>query len=309
VTAAQSAAAAASAAAKQRGGSEPRKASTAGSHPTTSSGGKGGAVKVAAHRLPDTSQWDTPAGPGWTSDVPSTVPQSGGDASSVESSDAAGGAAPPPAARPYSCGGSGAGGDSRGSSGGAAPAGTNSPGSGVQSSSGGAGGGDKDPALAAPPGDGGVSSDGPLTDVSSETAPSTDGTGGGVPGTQAQGGGAPGSPFGVLVAPRSAPSAGPLSLVARGASADAAPADAAAFLDRANRYRGAHGARPLAWDAVLASGASAFARTCPQGHSGAPGVGETLAWGQRGPAEAVDSWYSEVGALPRRGRLGAARLP
>lgn len=88
--------------------------------------------------------------------------------------------------------------------------------------------------------------------------------------------------------------AAPLRVAAPPPLAPAAPAAFRGALARANRYRARHGVQALTWDADLAAAAGAFARTCPRGASGAPGVGENVGWGYRDAAQAVDVWYSEV---------------
>lgn len=50
------------------------------------------------------------------------------------------------------------------------------------------------------------------------------------------------------------------------------------LLRRVNELRANHGAGPLAWDNSLAAGADYYASGCPLGHSGARGLGETMAW-------------------------------
>lgn len=56
-----------------------------------------------------------------------------------------------------------------------------------------------------------------------------------------------------------------------------APEDLRA-LQLINERRRRHGAAPLAWDPQLAAAAGAYAKWCPLGHSGARGLGESMAW-------------------------------
>lgn len=50
-----------------------------------------------------------------------------------------------------------------------------------------------------------------------------------------------------------------------------------AGLDRHNILRAIHQRQPLTWDVTLAGTAQTWAATCPNGHSGEPGVGENMA--------------------------------
>ncbi len=69
-----------------------------------------------------------------------------------------------------------------------------------------------------------------------------------------------------------------------------------------NRWRRDHSLPPLVWSSKLEKSAQTWAdslasRGCKMVHSGAPGVGENLAWSLRDPlepAEVVDMWGSEV---------------
>ena len=60
-----------------------------------------------------------------------------------------------------------------------------------------------------------------------------------------------------------------------------------------NRYRALHGAPALQWSSAIASGAQAYADTCPSGHSATTPYGENLAWGYPDVQSVVDAWYGE----------------
>jgi uncharacterized protein YkwD len=49
-------------------------------------------------------------------------------------------------------------------------------------------------------------------------------------------------------------------------------------LQATNAYRAKHQAAALVWDTSIATSAQNYANSCPQGHSGAQGLGENLAW-------------------------------
>lgn len=61
-------------------------------------------------------------------------------------------------------------------------------------------------------------------------------------------------------------------------------------------YCRAHQVPDLTWDAAIASQAAGYVAGCPNGHSGAPGYGENLAWGYDSMSAAVTAWYEEVAA-------------
>jgi hypothetical protein len=60
-----------------------------------------------------------------------------------------------------------------------------------------------------------------------------------------------------------------------------------------NTYRALHGAPDLQWSAAIASGAQAYADSCPSGHSATTPYGENLAWGYPDVQSVVDAWYGE----------------
>lgn len=51
---------------------------------------------------------------------------------------------------------------------------------------------------------------------------------------------------------------------------------------------------PLQWDMDIAATATRWATSCPNGHSGAPALGENMAWGYASIGDVVDAWYNEV---------------
>eukprot|EP00775_Hariotina_reticulata_P009864 gene9864-10022_t len=65
-------------------------------------------------------------------------------------------------------------------------------------------------------------------------------------------------------------------------------------LQATNAYRAKHQAAALVWDPSIAASAQSYANSCPQGHSGAQGLGENLAWGYPSFKSAIDAWYNEV---------------
>lgn len=82
-----------------------------------------------------------------------------------------------------------------------------------------------------------------------------------------------------------------LSLVALPALAS----EAEEWLSVHNQYRALHQVVPLRWSQSLADEASAYARTCPKGHS-KTSHGENLAMssGFLSPTQVVRLWYEEV---------------
>lgn len=94
-------------------------------------------------------------------------------------------------------------------------------------------------------------------------------------------------------------SAAPSSSSGGSSSPGAVPglsAELQAGLDLTNSLRRQHQAPDLTWDAAIASQAAAYVAGCPNGHSGAPGFGENLAWGYDSMSAAVQAWYDEVAA-------------
>jgi pathogenesis-related protein 1 len=79
------------------------------------------------------------------------------------------------------------------------------------------------------------------------------------------------------------------------------PADQQAYLDAHNSFRAQHGAAPLVWNQTLADAGARHASKCKFEHSGGSvgPFGENLAAGtNEGPAQAVESWNSEISKHP-----------
>lgn len=70
------------------------------------------------------------------------------------------------------------------------------------------------------------------------------------------------------------------------------------LVDKHNELRYRSGAQPMTWDWNLAWNAYDYVMYCPNGHSGAQGIGENLAWGHNDFNHAMRDWYDEVGLLP-----------
>jgi uncharacterized protein YkwD len=85
-----------------------------------------------------------------------------------------------------------------------------------------------------------------------------------------------------------------LTLGSLGAGANPVDPELLAGFELSNRYRVSHQVAPFVWDAELAASAARFAASCPQGHSGANGLGENLAWGHQSLSAAIEAWYQEV---------------
>lgn len=66
------------------------------------------------------------------------------------------------------------------------------------------------------------------------------------------------------------------------------------LVDKHNELRDRSSTTNLVWDWNLAWNAYDYVMYCPDGHSGAQGIGENLAWGHKDFNHAMRDWYDEV---------------